>query len=186
MHARFRLSVACAAALLGAAAQAQSHLKPGLWEETVTSKTDNEQANAAMAQMKQRLAAMSPEQRAAMEKMMGGHALPGSGAPNVIRVCITKEQAERNFAPDQNGRCTRTNVSTSGNTTQFDFSCVSPHSTISGHGAFTNLGDSAFAVSSAADAAGTRMKMHVQSDIAGKFVSSDCGDVKPYVAPPAK
>ena len=186
MNARLRLSVACAAALLGGAALAQSHLKPGLWEETVTSKTDNAQANAAMEQMKQRLAAMSPEQRAAMEKMMGGHAMPGSGAPNVIRVCITKEQAQRNFAPDSNGHCTRTNVSTSGNTTKFDFSCVSAHSTITGHGAFTNLGDSAFAVSTTADTVSTKMTMHIQSDIAGKFVSSDCGDVKPYEAPPAK
>jgi hypothetical protein len=186
MNARLRLSVACAAALLGAAAQAQSHLKPGLWQETVTSKTDNAQANAAMEQMKQRLAAMSPEQRAAMEKMMGGHALPGSGAPNVIRVCITAEQAQRNFAPDHNGHCTRNNVNTSGNTTQFDMSCVMAHGTMTGHGAFTNMGDSAFAITSTADVVDTKMTMHIQSDIAGKFISSDCGDVKPYVAPPAK
>jgi len=27
--------------------------------------------------------------------------------------------------------------------------------------------------------------MHTQSDIAGKFISSDCGDVKPLETPPA-
>jgi hypothetical protein len=186
MNACLRLSAACAVALLGTAAQAQSHLKPGLWEETVTSKSDNAQAMAAMEQMKQRMAAMSPEQRAAMEKMMGGRGMPGSGAPNVLRVCITKEQAERNFAPDQNGHCTRSNVSTSGNTTKFDISCVTPHSTMTGHGTFTDMGGSAFAITSTADVVSPRTTMHIQNDIAGKFLSSDCGDVKPYVAPPAK
>ncbi len=186
MNARLRLSVACAAALLGASVQAQSHLKPGLWEETVTSKTDNAQANAAMEQMKQRLAAMSPEQRAAMEKMMGGHAMPGSGAPNVLRVCITKEQADRNFTPEANSHCTRSNISTSGNTTRFDMSCVMTHTTMTGHGTFTNQGDSAFTVTSSADTVSSKSTMHVDSEIVGKFVSSDCGDVKPYVAPPAK
>ena len=186
MNARLRVSAALATTLLAVTAQAQSHLRPGLWEETVTSKTDNAQANAAMEQMKQRLAAMSPEQRAAMEKAMGGHALPGSGAPNVIRVCITKEQAERSFAPDGNGRCTRTNVSTSGSTTKFDFACQSAHGTVTGHGAFTAMGDSAFAVSSSADTVSPKMTMHIQSDVAGKFISTDCGDVKPVEMPPQK
>ena len=186
MNARLRLSIALATALLAAAAQAQPHVRPGLWEETVTSKTDNAQANAAMEQMKQRLAAMTPEQRAAMEKMMGGHAMPGSGAPNVMRVCITKEQAERSFTPEGNGHCTRTNISTSGSTTKFDFACQSAHSTITGHGVFTAMGDTGFAVSSTADTVTTKMTMHIQSDITGKFISSDCGDVKPFETPPQK
>jgi len=186
MKARLRLFAALATALLAAAAQAQTHMRPGLWEETITSKTDNAQANAAMDQMKQRLAAMTPEQRAAMEKMMGGRALPGSGAPTVMRVCITKEQAERAFAPDGNGHCTRSNIARSGNVTSFDFSCTSAHSSVTGHGAFTEMGDSAFAVSSSADTVSTKMTMHVQSDITGKFVSSDCGDVKPFETPQVK
>ena len=60
MNARFRLTAACAAALLAAAAQAQTHIKPGLWEEQITLSTDNAQANAAMAQMKEKLASMPP------------------------------------------------------------------------------------------------------------------------------
>src|SRR6516225_5460096 len=87
MHAR-QLLVACAVALPAAAALAQSaHLRPGLWEETVTTKSDNAQMNAAMEQMKQRMAQMSPEQRAAMEKAMAGHGMGMAGAPNTMRVC---------------------------------------------------------------------------------------------------
>lgn len=184
MNARLRLPAACAAALLAATAQAQTHVRPGLWEETITVKTDNAQANAAMAQMKDKLASMPPEQRVAIEKMMAGHGMGMGGAPSSMRVCITKEQAERDFTPDNSGRCQRTNVSRSGDVTKFDFTCTSARSDVSGHGQFTVLGDSAFAVTTAADVVTKSMAMHTQTDIAGKFVASDCGDVKPAEAPP--
>ena len=185
MNARFRLTAACAAALLAAAAQAQTHIKPGLWEEQITLSTDNAQANAAMAQMKEKLASMPPEQRAAIEKMMAGHGMGMGGAPSSVRVCITKEQSERDFTPDSSGRCQRTNVSRSGNVTKFDFTCTSARDDVSGHGLFTRMGDSAFAVSTTADVVTKSTSMHTQSDIAGKFISSDCGDVKPIETPPA-
>jgi hypothetical protein len=182
-----RLAVAAVLALAGLAAQAQTHVRPGLWEETVTVKSDNVQANAAMEQMKERLAAMPPEQRAAIEKMMASHGMGagGPGAPSTLRVCITKEQAERDFTPDSNGHCTRTNIVRSGNTTRFDFACNNGKMNITGDGAFTQMGDSAFAVTTNANTmmAGTPSKIH--SDIAGKFVSSDCGSVKPVEAPAA-
>jgi hypothetical protein len=185
MHAR-QLLVACAVALPAAAALAQSaHLRPGLWEETVTTKSDNAQMNAAMEQMKQRMAQMSPEQRAAMEKAMAGHGMGMAGAPNTMRVCITREQIDRGFKPEDHGRCSRSNVSTSGNVTKFEFACQSDRGTnVTGHGTYTEMRDTAFAVSTVADTVSPKMTMHIQSDIAGKFVASDCGDVKP--APTAK
>jgi hypothetical protein len=188
MKNRTPLLVAGVAALSGTAVLAQPHLRPGLWEETVAMKTDNAQANAAMEQMKARLASMPPEQRAAMEKMMASHGMgsaPG-GAANVIRVCITKEQVDRGFTPDHQGRCSRTNVSTSGNVTTFEFACKSDQHTVSGKGTFTAMGDTAFTASTVADTVSPKMTMHVQSDMSGKFISRDCGDVKPMETPPAR
>ena len=189
MNARLRLLVAGAVAALSCVSVlAQPHMRPGLWEETVQLKTDNAQANAAMEQMKERMASMPPEQRAAMEKMMASHGInmaPGA-APNTVRVCITKEQIDRGFTPDRDGRCSRVNVTTSGNVTKFDFSCASAHNNVTGHGTFTAMGDSAFAVSSSADTVSPKMTMHIHSDIAGKFISTDCGDVKPVEMPPQK
>jgi hypothetical protein len=181
MNARQSLLAACLAALpVGAALAQSSHLRPGLWEETVTVKSDNAQANAAMEQMRQRMAQMSPEQRAAMEKMMAGHGMGMGGAPNTMRVCITKEQVDRGFKPEERGHCSRSNVSSSGHVTKFDFACQSERGgSVSGHGTYTEMGDSAFAASTVADTVSPRMTMHVQSDIAGRFVSSDCGDVAP-------
>ena len=186
MNARL-LSTVCAAALLSVAAQAQaqSHVRPGLWEEAITVKTDNAQANAAMEQMKDKLASMPPEQRAAIEKMMAGHGMGMGGAPSSIRVCITKEQAERDFTPDSSGRCQRNSVVRSGNVVKFDFTCTSARTDIHGHGVLTLMGDTAFAVSSSADVVSNNTMTHTQTDLAGKFVSSDCGNVKPIETPPA-
>jgi hypothetical protein len=187
MNACHRLLVACAVALPAAAVLAQQpHIRPGLWEETVNVKNDNPQIAAAMEQMKQRMAAMTPEQRAAMEKAMGGRSM-NPGGPTTMRVCITKEQIARGFHPEQRGHCSRSNVSTSGNVTKFDFACQSERgSDITGHGIYTELGDTAFSASTTADVASAKMAMHIQNDMTGKFISSDCGDVKPIEAPPAK
>jgi len=188
MNARQRLLAACAVALPAAAALAQQpHIRPGLWENTASVKSDNAQMNAAMEQMKQRMAAMTPEQRAAMEKAMGGHAAMNPGGPTTMRVCVTKEQIARGFHPEERGHCSRTNISNSGNVTKFDFACQSERGgAIAGHGVYTELSDTAYTVSTTADVVSPKMTMHVQNDMSGKFVSSDCGDVKPVEAPPAR
>jgi hypothetical protein len=187
MNARHRLFIACAVALPAAMALAQQpHIRPGLWEETISVKSDNAQMNAAMDQMKQRMAAMTPEQRAAMEKAMAAHGGGfNPGTPNTMRVCVTKEQIARGFHPEERGHCSRTNISTSGNVTKFDFACQSERGGISGHGVYTELADTAFTVSTAAEMVSPKMTMHMQNDLTGRFISSDCGDVKP-IEPPAR
>ena len=187
MHARHRLLVAAALALPFALALAQQpHIRPGLWEETIKLKTDDAQANAAMEQMQQRLAAMPPDQRAMVEKMMAGHGMGMGASGNTVRVCITKEQIARGFHPEDRGHCSRTKITSSGSTTNFDFACQSERDTITGHGSFTEMGDSAFAMTSVADVVSQKATHHVESGINGKFVSGDCGDVKPMEPPPAR
>ncbi|MBW8759111.1 MAG: DUF3617 domain-containing protein [Burkholderiales bacterium] len=187
MNARHRLLIACAVVLPAVSALAQGpQIRPGLWEETVKMKMGGADADAAMEKMKARLAAMPPDQRAAVEKMMAGRGLgmaPG-GAANVVRVCYTREQLARGFTPGSDSRCTRKNVSTSGNVTRYDFACTTAqkHSVV-GHGTLTTMGDSAFAFSSESDSTSDKGTMHMSNDIAGKFVSGDCGDVKPIEIP---
>jgi len=189
MTVRQSLLVACVLALSGATVQAQQpHIRPGLWEETIKFKTDDPRANAAMEQMQQRLAAMPPEQRAQMEKMMAGHGIGMGPGGNTMRVCVTKEQIARGFHPEDKGHCTRNKVSTSGNVTSFEFACQGEGSatSITGHGTFTETSDTAFAVATVADTVSQKGTRHIESNIAGKFVSSDCGDVKPMEPPPAR
>lgn len=183
------LSRACLAgiALAGAAlaAQAQTQVLPGLWEQTMTTKTDNAQMNAAMAQMQERLAAMPPEQRKAMEQMMASHGVGAASAPQAMRVCLTREQVEHELVPDgDNGRCTRKNVERSGNTTKFSFVCEG-RAQVSGQGVYTVVGPKSFTVATDADMTVQGKPSHIHADLAGRFVSSDCGDVKPMQPPPA-
>jgi len=190
MNARHRLLVACVFALPATCALAQApQIRPGLWEETVKMKMNGGEADAAMEKMKARLASMPPDQRAAVEKMMAGRGLgmaPG-GAANVVRVCYTKEQLARGFSPGRESQCTRKNVSTSGHVTQYDFACTTARNhNVVGHGTLTTLGDSAFTFTSESDATSDKGTMHMTNDIAGKFVSSDCGDVQPIEVPPGK
>lgn len=177
MNARLRLLAACSAALLGTAAHAQDHIKPGLWESTVSMKSDN----PAFEQMKARLAAMPPEQRAAMAKMIPGMAT--GDAPSSIRVCITPEQAARAASPDSaDGRCARTNLVRSGNTTTFDIACKS----MTGHGTMTRISDNEYTSSATTEMTHGTQVTHMQTQSTSKFISSDCGDVKPIQTTPAK
>lgn len=167
------------AACLPAAAQS---LKPGLWE--VTNKMDNPQVDQAMAQMRQQLAAMPPEQRKQMEEMMARQgvrlATPAAGGGMAAQVCMTREMVERNDVPMQEG-CKLTSQQRSGNTTKMAFTCASPPS--SGEGQFTVAGPESY-----------RSRMTVKSLVqgktetmtvegSGKWLQADCGNIKPMQVP---
>ncbi len=177
-----------AGGLLGlcGAARAQLPLQPGLWEETMSMKSDNAQRDAAMAQMRDKLASMPPEQRKKIEDMMAANGVGTGAAPNSLRVCLTKEQIARDFVPDgNNGHCSHKRVSQSGNSTTFSFACEGAHP-VSGQGVFTLADARSFTVSSDADMVVQGKPSHMHTDVAGHFVSSDCGDVKPVTSPVAR
>ncbi len=85
-------SVAVAAALaLPAGAQTIPKRKPGLWESQMTG------SGPQAEQMKQRLAQMTPQQRAQMEEMMKrtGMGFTADGGMT-MRYCLTPEDADLN------------------------------------------------------------------------------------------
>jgi hypothetical protein len=184
--ASFRAGLVAAELLaVAAAAHAQVPLQPGLWEETMSTKSDNPQANAAMAQMQEKLAAMPPEQRKMVEQMMAAHGVGAGSASNSLRVCLTKEQIARDFVPDgNNGRCSHKRIDQSGNTTRFSFTCEGKNP-VSGQGVFTQVDSKSFTVATDTDMLMQGKPSHMHADLAGHFLGSDCGDVKP-VTPPAR
>jgi len=184
MHKALPLSLAFATTLaftaLPAAAQT---MKPGLWEMTQKMGGDHgAKMAAAQAEMQKQLAAMPPEQRKQMEKMMAqqGMAMAPGAAPGggmATRICVSKEMAARNEAPAASGDCKQETLSRSGNTTKFKFSCSNPPS--SGEGEVTIH---------SAESYTTRMKVTTQHkgkpetmtmDSQGKWLSADCGNLKP-------
>jgi len=167
---------AAAFTALPAAAQ---NMKPGLWE--VQSKMGGEQGAqmaAAQAQMQQQMASMPPEQRKMIQDIMAGKGIsmsPGTGGGMAVRVCITKEMAARNEAPTQRDDCKQEQFQRNGNTTKFKFTCSNPPS--SGEGTVTFNSPESYTMHM--KMTGGRQPGTMTMDAQGKFISSDCGSVKP-------
>lgn len=180
-----RVSFIVAAAVLAAGglpAAAQS-LKPGLWE--ITSKTSGSpQMDQSMAEMQKQLAAMPPEQRKQMEAMLNKSGMslakPGAGGAMSVKLCMTKEMVERSDVPMQ-GDCKVTNQQRSGNTTKVAYTCSNPPS--SGEGTYTYLGPEAYTSKMTVKTAVQGKSETITMDGGGKWLGSDCGNIKPPQQP---
>lgn len=173
------LALALAAASAGAEAQ---KLSPGLWETTLTMKTQGGEIEAANAKMQAEMAKMSPEQRKMVEGMMAqrGIGMAGGGMNTAVRTCISKERAERGELPDQGERernCKRDSVERSGATTKFKISCSNPPST--GEGEFTFVSDKAYSGRMVFDTEvkGKPQRMEMQQQ--AQWLGADCGTLGP-------
>lgn len=176
---------ACLAGVAGAAG-AQG-LKPGLWEITNKMQMDGErgrQLAQAQAQMQAQMAAVPPEQRKMMEEMMARQGVKlGAGGPGgmSVKMCMTREMAERNEMPVQQGDCRTTQQARSGNSMKMAFVCTNPPS--SGEGEVTFMGPEAYnmkmSVTTLVEGKSERMNMEGQ----GRWKGGDCGNIKPMVLP---
>lgn len=177
-----------AALLLGSTLALPSfaqNMKPGLWE--ITSKVDgnNGQLGAAMADMQKQMASMAPDQRKMMEQMMAKHGVQMGGGNGAMRMkmCLTPEMARKNeLMIQQQGDCTHSRSPAVGGKMKFTFSCKNPRASGEGEVAFS--GDTSY-----------QMKMNMVSgpkneamtmDGSGKWLSADCGNVKPFSMPKGK
>ena len=176
----------CLAAMASLAAHAQTpSLKPGLWE--VTSKIGgNAKLDAAMAQMQQQMASMPPEQRKMVEDMMAkqgvkvGAAGAGAGAM-AAQTCITPDMAARYEMPvQQRGNCTSTTSDRTASGMKIAFSCTNPVSSGEGQVSFSGPGAYSMQMSIHTTVAGKPETMTVDGN--GKWLSADCGSVKPRAA----
>lgn len=177
------LLVMAAAALLAAgAAQAQQRMRPGLWENTISMKSSGGEMEAAMAQMRQQMAAMSPEQRAQVEAMMArqGMGMAG-GAPSSVRTCITPEMASRDEFNPGDSRCRSTGHSRNGNSVKFKFTCDSEQGPSEGEGEFTLVSDTATKGTMSVSGMRKGQPFRLVTESTSRWVAADCGDVKPRV-----
>jgi len=169
-------------ALLAASAAATAQtIRPGLWEMQ-NRMGGNPAMEQAMAQMQQQMAAMTPAQRKQMEAMMAqqGVAMPQAGAGGALsmKVCVTPEMAARGDMPTQTeGDCTTTITSRSGNTLKMNFACKNPPAT--GEGSYTFQGDTAYTMKMAMKTTRAGKTESMTMDGQGKWLSADCGKVKP-------
>jgi hypothetical protein len=158
---------------ISSAALAAGQNKPGLWEMTI--KSD------AMKNMPK----IPPEQLEMMKKH--GVALPSAGGIT-HKVCMTKEMVERDglesMADNQSG-CQPKNMQRSGGTFSADVVCDGPE--MKGSGKVKGIYSGSESYSSTFSFKGTShgQPVDMTQETSGKWLSADCGAVKP-VEPPKK
>ena len=172
------VSAACVCCLaLGAAAQAQS-LKPGLWEHGFAMKTSSGRAEKGMAEMQAQMAKLPPDQRKMMEQMMAQHGVGVGPKGNTVKICLTPEQAKNVDVQVADGDCKQTVTQRGGGIFKFNFVCAGPPPS-RGEGEMTLKGDTAYTGKATVDTTSEGKPERVNMDLSGKWVSSDCGNIKP-------
>lgn len=160
---------------------ANAAMKPGLWEHSFTMKSESGKVEKALADMQKQMASMPAEQRKMMEEMMAKQGLGIGGKTNAVKVCVSKEQAEKlEFPQHQNDNCKQEVIKRTANSVKMKFNCTGK-SVTSGEVDF-NLIDSGNYTGKAiitTNHSGKNEQMIM--DQKGKWLSADCGNIKPAV-----
>jgi hypothetical protein len=168
-----RILTGCA--LLGCIAFGQeSNRKPGLWETSVT------QQMPGMPGMEERLAQMPPAQRAQFEAIMKSRMGPGA-QPTVTKSCETPETLKREMAYGQDGgkTCKITTVSATGSKRVLQLNCENANMKSEGTATIESPDSEHFTGTVQMHVNSQGRSMDVTQKISGKWLGSDCGDVKP-------
>jgi len=158
-------------------------MKPGLWEINNKMRADGKMGQD-MAKMQETMANMPPEQRKMMQDMMAKQGVAiGKGGPGTIaaKVCMTREMVERNEIPAEKDGCKQKASPRSGNTMKISFTCTNPPS--SGDGQITFVSPEAYTMNMTMNTVVEGKPQKVNMDAAGKWLSADCGAIKPRGMP---
>lgn len=164
-----------------APASAQEKIRPGLWENSISMKSQSGQMEAAMAQAQKAMASMPPTQRKQMEQMMAAQGVSLGSQGQSVKVCITPEQAAMDHIPQRDG-CAQKMQRVDANTLQVSFSCKGGQGQplTSGEGTVQFQSPTAYTGQFKIKTAGANGKPE-QIDMAqkGQWLASDCGAIKP-------
>ncbi len=176
-----KLLLASILAAMATATMAESLVKAGLWEVRMVKQTMDGQDMSAMmatahAEMRKAMASMPPEKRKQMEQMLGQQS--GSD-PSLHKVCVSREMAAQD-KPMLSGasKCAPSKMDRNGNKLTFEISCDANGQKMDGKGESVGTGDT---VTTKAEMhiAGPQGKHTMQSESLMKFISADCGGLKP-------
>lgn len=180
--------LACTCAALGAALPATAQtMKPGLWTLSNKMTSNDPEIGQAMSAMQQHMANMSPEQRQQMERMMQQHGVQldiGAGGALQTKICMTREMAERKEFPVQQGDCRQTYTQQSPTRGHIAFTCTKPR--VSGEGDVTADNDTSYRARMKIRSEEEGRNQVVNMDVTGKWLSADCGNIRPVTIPQAK
>lgn len=166
--------VAIAFASLGAQPQTKPPvppIKPGLWQVHIEREVNGQKAPDMSEHMKN----MTPEKRAQFEAMMKQHGVGMGGGPN--QVCYTREMLEHSPWADMQMDCKPTFSSRTSSSWKWHTSCPKAGIEADGEAIFTNS-ENYTVKSTSVSKMGDKVR-NSAATMTGKWVSADCGDVKP-------
>jgi hypothetical protein len=163
-------------------AQAQT-MKPGLWEINQKMQSSSGEMEKGMADMQKQMAAMPAEQRKMMQDMLAkqGVGMGAGPAGMSIKVCMTREMIERNEIAPQEGDCKSSYAPRVGNTMKMSFVCTKPPS--KGEGQVSFVSAEAYTSKMTVTTQSGGRNEQVTMDGQGKWLSAECGAIKPLAAP---
>jgi hypothetical protein len=154
-------------------------MAPGLWEHSVKFKSQSGEMEARRAHMQAEIAALPPERRKMVEEMMAKKGMSLDGQSTTLRICVTKEQAERmEPLPINREECKQDVVSRTSSSMKVKWTCGGENPS-NGEGEIRFSSDKAFTGRAVVNSLheGKPDRMDVES--VGKWVSADCGSIKP-------
>jgi hypothetical protein len=181
----FRLQAVVLGVGLGFGAMAIAHasepalnLKPGLWEITSQAKTSGETPMA-----EEYLSKLPPDQRAKLEASMK-QMMANQAKPVVRKQCITEKTLREgmHFTDKSDPNCKQTILKQTSSEIQVKVECTGKtKSTMIGH--FKASSPKAYAGTMNGKVTENGRTMTIANTMKGKWLGSDCGNVKPIEAP---
>jgi hypothetical protein len=183
-------------AAAGAQAQLRTLPLPGLWEQESRVLVNGQDMMAMVRQMQaEMMKKMTPEQRKQMQAQMGSTGLSGP-----IRECLTADEAKRFSDPKRviedmqkdSPNCRFQPATVTSDTVAFTGTCADPNGftgTVKGDvhlvsdkvwtGRFSGQGRGPANAQMPGAAGPNNTAMTVQTEMKGRWLASQCGDVKP-------
>ena len=157
------------------------NMKPGLWEHSFTMKSESGKVEKAMDEMKKQMASMPAEQRKMMEEMLAKQGMAiGNNKGTSVKVCISKDQADKlEFPQNQNDRCMNEIIKRTANSVESKFTCEGYPKT-EGVAGFNLLSSTVYTGKADINVTKDGKVEKMNMDSKGKWLTADCGNVKPY------
>src|SRR5882757_5546586 len=180
-HNRTSLFALVFFALIASAATDNLSIKPGLWEVTTSSESKGAPPvdAARKAEMEKMMTKMSPEMRARIEaSQKKSQAMAG---PRVSKSCVTKEDLSRPLGMGtEDGKCTRTIIKSTSSSQEIRVDCAigERKSTALLRVTATNSENWTGTMDTSIPTA--KGDITVRTNMSGKWLGADCGDVKPH------
>lgn len=156
--------------------------KPGLWERAVTSEITGMPAMPPMAPVSdETLAKLPPAQRAQVEAAMKGRGSMGTPQTITTKYCVTRESLSKPMYNDSGKTCTNKLVNSTANTQQVHVECTPTGMKMVGDVTIQRVDAEHTKGTMVAKTSGgdSGRSIDTKMTINSKWLSSDCGDVKP-------